>query len=63
MPNASTANDSATMLSSGRMWPPCRDPSVSVHSPWQWKNGAVAFAERHRAELQPRDAGGGKRAL
>ena len=40
MPKASTANGSATTVSSGRIWPPLARPSASVHSAWQWKNGA-----------------------
>jgi len=68
-PKASTSKDSATMVSSGRIWPPPSLrwpppslPSASRHSAWQWKNGApIAPAEGHGAHPEPGDAGGAKR--
>ncbi len=61
IPKASTAKDSATMVSSGRIWPPL-DASVGL-TPQRVameKRRAIARPKGHRAHGQLRDPGGPK---
>ncbi len=60
-PKASTSKGSATMVSSGRIWPPLHVPvGFRPQRMAMEEGGAVALSERHCRHLEPDDASGSK---